>query len=203
MPVFSLYERTAHNSSLGTGLVWSLTAFTADAFYQNWPDADGSEVLGASSYLIGSDDDYMYLLSTPTDVQFLEDDLYSYVAYETLKAQSQQVLEDFLVRNDIAPNPLCPDADGCYRYTGLRGDHSGESAGGDGLGASGGTAHGKRHPFGAAVGLHAGQPGGEHGGCPGLSDRGTQDPGAGEQRQHLYLLPERLALHLHPAGRPV
>lgn len=118
VPVFSLYERTAHNSSLGTGLVWSLTAFTADAFYQNWPDADGSEVLGASSYLIGSDDDYMYLLSTPTDVQFLEDDLYSYVAYETLKAQSQQVLEDFLVRNDIAPNPLCPDADGCYRYTG-------------------------------------------------------------------------------------
>ena len=36
-------------------------------------------------------------------MQFLEDDLYSYVAYETLKAQSQQVLEDFLVRNDIAP----------------------------------------------------------------------------------------------------
>lgn len=118
VPVFSLYERTARSSSLGTGLVWSLTAFTQDAFAQNWPDADGSEILGASSYLIGSDDNYLYLLSTPTDVQFLEDDLYSQVAYETLRAQSQQVLEDFLVRNDIAPNPLCPDADGCYRYTG-------------------------------------------------------------------------------------
>jgi predicted transcriptional regulator len=51
-------------------------------------------------------------------VQFLEEDLDSCVAYVTLKAQSQQVLEDFLVRNDIAPNPLCPDADGCYQYTG-------------------------------------------------------------------------------------
>ena len=124
-PVFSLYEQTAHSYSPGMGLVWNLTAFTRDAFEQSWPDADGSEVLGVSSYLIGADDQHMYLLSTPTDIQFLLDtettgaeSLRSCVAYATLQAQSQQVLEDFLVRNDIAPNPLCPDADGCYRYTG-------------------------------------------------------------------------------------
>ena len=116
--VFSLYERTAHGQSPGMGLLWNLSAFTRESFEHNWPGADGSGVLGASSYLIGSDEAYLYLLSTPTDVQFLEEDLNSCVAYATLKAQSQQVLEDFLVRNDIAPNPLCPDADGCYRYTG-------------------------------------------------------------------------------------
>ncbi len=116
--VFSLYERTAHGQDPGMGLVWNLAAFTYETFDHNWPGADGSEVLGASSYLIGSDEQYLYLLSTPTDVQFLAEDLGSCVAYITLKVQSQQVLEEFLVRNDIAPNPLCPDADGCYRYTG-------------------------------------------------------------------------------------
>ena len=118
IPLFSLCERTARNSALGTGLVWSLTACVWEDFSRAWPEADGSEVLLASSYVIGSDENYVYLLTTPTDVQFLEDDLYSFVAYETLRAQSQQVLEDFLVRNDIAPNPLCPDTGGCYRYTG-------------------------------------------------------------------------------------
>ena len=118
IPLFSLCERTARNSALGTGLVWSLTACVWEDFSRAWPEADGSEVLFASSYVIGSDENYVYLLTTPTDVQFLEDDLYSFTAYETLRAQSQQVLEDFLVRNDIAPNPLCPDTGGCYRYTG-------------------------------------------------------------------------------------
>lgn len=116
--VFSLYEKTAYHASLGMGMVWTLTAYTQESFRKTWPDADGSEILSASSYVIGSDQNYVYLLTTPTDVQFLEEDLFSQTAYETLKVQSQQVLEDFLVRNDIAPNPLCPDADGCYRYTG-------------------------------------------------------------------------------------
>jgi hypothetical protein len=47
------------------GLVWNLSAFTRETFEHNWPGADGSGVLGASSYLIGSDEAYMYLLSTP------------------------------------------------------------------------------------------------------------------------------------------
>ena len=34
--------------------------------------------------------------------------------YELLRNQSQPVLEDFLSRNGITPNPDCPDADGCY-----------------------------------------------------------------------------------------
>lgn len=113
--VFSLYERSAHESILGNGLVWSLSAYTLAEFDRLWPDADGSEILIASSYLIGSDDQYRYLLSTPTDVQFLENDPDSRAAYEALVEQSQTVLENFLTRNHITPNPLCPDADGRYR----------------------------------------------------------------------------------------
>lgn len=113
--VFSLYERSAHESILGNGLVWSLSAYTLEEFDRLWPDADGSEIFIASSYLIGSDDQYRYLLSTPTDVQFLENDPDSRTAYEALVEQSQTVLENFLTRNHITPNPLCPDADGRYR----------------------------------------------------------------------------------------
>lgn len=113
--VFSLYERSAHESILGNGLVWSLSAYTLEEFDRLWPGADGSEIFIASSYLIGSDDHYRYLLSTPTDVQFLEDDPDSRAAYEALVEQSQNVLENFLTRNHITPNPLCPDADGRYR----------------------------------------------------------------------------------------
>ena len=115
--VFSLYERSAHESILGNGLVWSLSAYTPEEFDRLWPGADGSEIFIASSYLIGSDGQYRYLLSTPTDVQFLEDDPDSRAAYETLVAQSQTVLENFLTRNHITPNPLCPDADGRYCYS--------------------------------------------------------------------------------------
>lgn len=115
--VFSLYERSAHASILGNGLVWSLSAYTLEEFDRLWPDADGSEILIASSYLIGSDDQYRYLLSTPTDVQFLENDPNSRAAYEALVEQSQTVLENFLTRNHITPNPLCPDADGRYLYS--------------------------------------------------------------------------------------
>lgn len=115
--VFSLYERSAHESILGNGLVWSLSAYTLAEFDRLWPDADGSEILIASSYLIGSDDQYRYLLSTPTDVQFLENDPDSRAAYEALVEQSQTVLENFLTRNHITPNPLCPDADGRYLYS--------------------------------------------------------------------------------------
>ena len=112
--VFSLYERSAHESILGNGLVWSLSAYTLEEFDRLWPGADGSEIFIASSYLIGSDDHYRYLLSTPTDVQFLEDDPDSRAAYEALVEQSQNVLENFLLRNHITPNPLCPNADGRY-----------------------------------------------------------------------------------------
>lgn len=114
VPGFVVYERLAHEADPNTGLVWNVRALTRTQFLSTYGNADWSEILGASSYVIGSDDAYIYLLSTPTDVQFLVEDPTSMAQYELLRDQSQAVLEDFLSRNGITPNPDCPDADGCY-----------------------------------------------------------------------------------------
>ena len=114
VPGFDVYERLAHDADPYTGRVWDVRALTRAQFQSAFGDADWSEILGASSYVIGSDDTYIYLLSTPTDVQFLVEDPTSMAQYELLRDQSQAVLEDFLSRNGITPNPDCPDADGCY-----------------------------------------------------------------------------------------
>ena len=114
VPGFDVYERLAHDADPYTGRVWDVRALTRTQFQSAFGDAEWSEILGASSYVIGSDDAYIYLLSTPTDVQFLVDNPTSMAQYELLRDQSQAVLEDFLSRNGITPNPDCPDADGCY-----------------------------------------------------------------------------------------
>lgn len=114
VPGFDVYERLAHDADPYTGRVWDVRALTRAQFRSAFGDAEWSEILGASSYVIGSDDAYIYLLSTPTDVQFLVDNPTSMAQYELLRDQSQAVLEDFLSRNGITPNPDCPDADGCY-----------------------------------------------------------------------------------------
>ena len=121
VPGFDVYERLAHEADPNTGLVWNVRALTRTQFQSAFGDADWSEILGASSYVIGSDDTYIYLLSTPTDVQFLVEDPTSMAQYALLRDQSQLVLEDFLSRNGITPNPDCPDADGCYVGSGASG----------------------------------------------------------------------------------
>ena len=121
VPGFDVYERLAHDADPYTGRVWDVRALTRAQFRSAFGDADWSEILGASSYVIGSDDTYIYLLSTPTDVQFLVEDPTSMAQYALLRDQSQAVLEDFLSRNGITPNPDCPDADGCYVGSGASG----------------------------------------------------------------------------------
>ena len=56
------------------GNVWSLIAFTKEAFKEKFGDADLATVIGVESYVLGSDSDYIYLLVEPSDVQFLEND---------------------------------------------------------------------------------------------------------------------------------
>lgn len=115
--VFALRAASAGDTSYG-GLVWTLTAYTPAELQAAFPDASWSGVFAASSFIIGSDDKYVYLLSTPTDIQYPPADTVSQARYHMLKLQSRAVLTDFLARNGITPNPLCSDADGCYRYTG-------------------------------------------------------------------------------------
>ena len=96
------------------GNVWSLIAFTKEAFKEKFGDADLATVIGVESYVLGSDSDYIYLLVEPSDVQFLENDDTSLKQYKQLQQESQVVLAGFLKDNSITVNEDCPNSS-CYK----------------------------------------------------------------------------------------
>lgn len=113
IPIFRLYEKTAHSSNLSMGYVWGLCVYTDENFQNQFGDVDTSQVIGVESYMIGKSNGYTYLLIEPSDVQFLEDDPTSTEQYQQLQEESQPVIEDFLKDNGIPVNQHCP-ASACY-----------------------------------------------------------------------------------------
>ena len=96
----------------GMGSVWWLVAMSWDNF-KEWRGYDAlpvPEILGIAEYVLGADDEYVYLLVLPSDVQWLENDPVSKAQYEQLCADSQEVLERFLNDNGIVLNEKCPDS---------------------------------------------------------------------------------------------
>ena len=96
----------------GMGNVWWLVAMSWDNF-KEWRGYDAlpvPEILGIAEYVLGADDEYVYLLVLPSDVQWLENDPVSKAQYEQLCADSQEVLERFLNDNGIVLNEKCPDS---------------------------------------------------------------------------------------------
>ncbi len=114
--LFELHEKLAYSKDNSIGSVWGLFIFTKDAFANRFGDVDYAEVIGAESYIIGTDKDNIYLLVEPPDVQFLEDDKESQNQYKQLQEESQSVLEDFLNNNQITVNTQCPTSP-CYSVT--------------------------------------------------------------------------------------
>ena len=112
--LFQLHEKLAYTKDQSIGIVWGLYVFTKDAFTNWFGVIDPAEIVGANSYIIGTDEEHVYLLIEPTDVQFLEDDTQSQTQYERLQKESQTVLADFLTSNQITVNAKCPDS-ACYR----------------------------------------------------------------------------------------
>ena len=84
----------------GMGNVWWLVAMSWDNF-KEWRGYDALPVPGA-------DDEYVYLLVLPSDVQFLLNDPVSQRQYEALQSDSQGVLTRFLKDNGIHINDMCP-----------------------------------------------------------------------------------------------
>ena len=96
----------------GMGNVWWLVAMSWDNF-KEWRGYDAlpvPEILGIAEYVLGADDEYVYLLVLPSDVQWLENDPVSKAQYEQLCADSQEVLERFLNDSGIVLNEKCPDS---------------------------------------------------------------------------------------------
>ena len=94
----------------GMGSVWWLVAMSWDNF-KEWRGYDAlpvPEILGIAEYVLGADDEYVYLLVLPSDVQFLENDPVSYRQYKALQIDSQVVLTRFLKDNGIHINEVCP-----------------------------------------------------------------------------------------------
>ena len=94
----------------GMGNVWWLVAMSWDNF-KEWRGYDAlpvPEILGIAEYVLGADDEYVYLLVLPSDVQFLENDPVSYRQYKALQSDSQGVLTRFLKDNGIHINEVCP-----------------------------------------------------------------------------------------------
>ena len=111
IPLSRLYEKRAYESAPQDeqGYVWNLCAMRTDRFERTYgADAVFSEILGIADYVIGSDDEYVYLLTLPSDVRWLENDPVSYRQYKALQSDSQGVLTRFLKDNGIHINEVCP-----------------------------------------------------------------------------------------------
>lgn len=111
IPLFRLYEKRAYESAPQDeqGYVWNLCAMRTDRFERTYGAvAVFSEILGIADYVIGSDDEYVYLLTLPSDVRWLENDPVSYRQYKALQSDSQGVLTRFLKDNGIHINEVCP-----------------------------------------------------------------------------------------------
>lgn len=94
----------------GMGNVWWLVAMSWDNFKElrGYDALPVPEILGIAEYVLGADDEYVYLLVLPSDVQFLENDPVSYRQYKALQSNSQGVLTRFLKDNGIHINDMCP-----------------------------------------------------------------------------------------------
>ena len=94
----------------GMGSVWWLVAMSWDNFKElrGYDALPVPEILGIAEYVLGADDEYVYLLVLPSDVQFLENDPVSQRQYEALQSDSQGVLTRFLKDNGIHINEMCP-----------------------------------------------------------------------------------------------
>lgn len=112
--LFQLHEKAAYTKDQSIGIVWGLYIFTKDAFANRFGAVDPAEIIGANSYMIGTDEGHVYLLIEPTDVQYLEGDKQSQTQYDQLRKESQTVLADFLAGNQITVNTKCSDS-ACYR----------------------------------------------------------------------------------------
>lgn len=89
------------------GYLWTISRYPYDYYnethVQKFPESAG-EIIGANSAIIGSDDDYIYLITLPIGLEFfLEDDLAINI-YETSMNMREKFVEDFLRINDITKN---------------------------------------------------------------------------------------------------
>lgn len=102
---FAFYDPASNAAIPGGGRIWTIGAYNYEEFLTCFGQ-DGTEwtssSLGASDYVLGRTEDYIFVLSLPTDVQFTEA---TQSAYQDYQAIGHQLVADFLVINNIEANP--------------------------------------------------------------------------------------------------
>lgn len=94
------------------GNLWRINTMTHEDFawylesgmYEN-PYA---EILGANTAVIGTDEDYVYMLSLPTDVQSALDIENAWEYYKAAMSNKEKFIDEFLKINDITKNESAP-----------------------------------------------------------------------------------------------
>ena len=82
--------------------------YTNEALTDRFGEVDPSELFGINCRIIGTDEDHVYVVDGPSDVQWLEEEQKSQDQYEQLAKESQAVLEGFLNDNPITMNAQFP-----------------------------------------------------------------------------------------------
>lgn len=98
------------------GDLWSINVLTYEEYTERFdpefmpqlPEAY-SQILGANSAIIGTDDEHIYLISLPTDARFdYEDELATDLYHTSMQAQ-RKIVTDFLEINHITVNEEAPE----------------------------------------------------------------------------------------------
>ena len=67
-----------------------------------------TEYIGANSAIIGTDTEYLYMLSLPTDVQSVPGVAHSWEYYSAAMDNKDKFIADFLAVNNITVNEKAP-----------------------------------------------------------------------------------------------
>ena len=109
-----VYEKSNYDLSDGTmGYLWGIIVDTHEEF--EWYFESGhykdpyAEILGANSAVIGTDDEYVYILMLPTDVQFDFNVEHAWEYYSAAMDNKEKFIADFLAVNHITVNEKAPN----------------------------------------------------------------------------------------------
>lgn len=108
--IINLYEKY-NFEHLQAGLLATIDIYDRAYYEQNigqlLPEIYG-QIIGANSVILGTDDEYVYLLWAPTDVQFAYEEELATALYQAGWQAKDKIVADFLEINDITANEEAP-----------------------------------------------------------------------------------------------
>lgn len=110
----TVYDKFSYDLSDGQmGNLWRIYVDSHEEFEwymeSEYYDDPYAEILGANSAVIGTDDEYVYILMLPTDVQFDFNVEHAWEYYSAAMDNKEKFIADFLAVNHITVNEKAPN----------------------------------------------------------------------------------------------